>query len=497
MKKIVYLPLDERPCNYYFPTFCLGNNEICTVSMPIDYMCHGKKPADYPAVRDFLLSECREADYLVMALDTLLYGGIIPSRLHHLSRCEVAERLSVIREIKSVNPNIRVYAFSLVMRCPCYSDSSEEPDYYAVCGREIALWGQNEHKHALGVISDGEYEREREKLSVCIPYIDDYEERRRVNVETFILAVDMIGKEIDEFLILQDDSSTYGYTAIDRNRVKKAIESKGVDVLMYPGADEGGMTLMSRVATHSKSRTPKIYPVYVNERARTVKPMYEYCELELTVSQQIKSAGALEASSEYDADILLFLNLADDRTYERYLDAGMQSDESYIPGFVEKMSNAQQRGIGVAVADIAYCNGGDVSLVREMDKQLDILALFGYAGWNTSSNALGTVISQAVMRYLYGDSDAHRLFTATRILDDAIYASSVRRTIMDERRLAGLATNNLDARCELTSRIVGMTNEVAMQVCPSVARRYSATDCYLPWGRLFEIMLYVEPVAKN
>ena len=161
------------------------------------------------------------------------------------------------------------------------------------------------------------------------------------------------------------------------------------------------------------------------------------------------------------------------------------------------MSNAQQRGIGVAVADIAYCNGGDLSLVREMDKQLDILALFGYAGWNTSSNTLGTVISQAVMRYLYGDSEAHRLFTATRILDDAIYASSVRRTIMDERRLAGLATNNLDARCELTSRIVGMTNEVAMQVCPSVARRYLATDCYLPWGRLFEIMLYVEPVAKN
>ena len=82
----------------------------------------------------------------------LLYGGIVPSRLHHLSEETLTRRLNVLEEIRKSNPALKIYAFSLIMRCPSYSSADEEPDYYETCGREIFLYGQNEHKYAAGVV---------------------------------------------------------------------------------------------------------------------------------------------------------------------------------------------------------------------------------------------------------------------------------------------------------------------------------------------------------
>ena len=60
----------------------------------------------------------------------LLYGGLIPSRLHHLSEKEVNERLDIVHQIKNINPHIKIYAFHCIMRAPSYNSSEEEPDYY-------------------------------------------------------------------------------------------------------------------------------------------------------------------------------------------------------------------------------------------------------------------------------------------------------------------------------------------------------------------------------
>ena len=120
MKKIVYLPLDERPCNAgYVCALSEGNPSYRLVSPELSELGKKKIPADFDAVRSFLLRECRDADQLVIALDTLLYGGIIPSRLHHTDKSELLERLDLLGEIKRQNPGLYVSAFSLVMRCPC------------------------------------------------------------------------------------------------------------------------------------------------------------------------------------------------------------------------------------------------------------------------------------------------------------------------------------------------------------------------------------------
>ena len=491
MKKIVYLPLDERPCNIGYTAGVSEGHEAYRLVCPeLSEMGVKKTPADYGRIEAFLLRECRDADQLIIALDTLLYGGIIPSRLHHLKREELVSRLDVLKTLKEENPKLYVSAFSLVMRCPCYSDSSEEPDYYAVCGKEIFRYGQNEHRYKLGEISREEYESEREKCSLCLPYIEDYETRRAVNIDCLTDALVMVGRYIDEFTILQDDSNARGYTAMDRARVLDVVNSHGIDLDTYPGADEAGLTLLARAATRIENKRPKIYAAYPRESASEVVPIYEDREIKRTVSAQIKSAGAVECFSEEDADLVLYCNLNDERTYDVYLNYTKQTDEGYIPEFVERIARTLESGKGAAVADVAYCNSGDITFATEVERRFGVMRLWGYAGWNTASNTLGTVICQGVLRYLYGDSKTHRKFTAHRIMDDTVYMADVRREML--RLGYGANGAKIEQRGEASERIVRLINERTAQLFPSVSEKYEAVDCYMPWHRLFEIGLTIK-----
>ena len=488
MKKIVYLPLDERPCNYDFPYLLAdGSETIMVVRPPINSMGKKKTPADCQALSDFLICECRDADYLVLALDTLLYGGIIPSRLHCLEIDIISARLKVVEEIKKVNPHIHVSAFSLVMRCPCYSDDSEEPDYYALCGREIFLYGQNEHKLRLGEITPEEYSKNREALAVCLPYIEDYERRRGVNLEFLTLALGMVGKHIDEFTILQDDSNARGYTAMDRERILATVREKGISLDTYPGADEGGLALLSRAATYLEGVRPKIFVTFPRDSARDVVPIYEDREISKTISAQIKSSGGVECDSEDEADIILFCNLFDERTYDVYLSQAKQSDVSYIESFTSRITDVMKSGRGVAIADVAYCNAGDVDFVRSLYEKCNLLQLWGYAGWNTASNTLGTAICQSVLRYLYGDTPTNRRFTAYRILDDVVYSAHVRPQMIALTQ----GEKDMTVYCEDIERRIGKRTR---ELFPKIAERYEIDGLYMPWHRLFEIGFTIKEI---
>ena len=211
--KIVYLPLDERPCNYAFAQRIAEGTPVRLAVPPIDILGQKKMPADADAVRAFLLRECQGADALVLSLDMLLYGGIVPSRLHGLPGAELDRRLETVREIKQANPTLRIYAFALIMRCPSYSSADEEPTYYELCGREIFLTGQVKYKSEHGLLSPEETEAALaaygEKTE---PYLADYENRRRVNRGMLEKILTGYRDAFRVLVIPQDDSAPYGYT---------------------------------------------------------------------------------------------------------------------------------------------------------------------------------------------------------------------------------------------------------------------------------------------
>ena len=138
--KIVMVSLDERPCNHLYPQLMpKGDYEL--VMIPSELLGNKKVPADTKVIHDWILDNVKDADVVILSMDTVCFGGIVPSRLHYETYDTLSQRTRIIEEIKEVNSNIKIYAFELIMRCPTYSSSDEEPDYYQTYGRKIHLYG--------------------------------------------------------------------------------------------------------------------------------------------------------------------------------------------------------------------------------------------------------------------------------------------------------------------------------------------------------------------
>ena len=97
MKKIVFLPLDERPCNYDFVYKLFQSEEIQLVRP--SKLGNKKSAANTEEIREFLLEECKEAYGLILSVDMLLYGGLIPSRMHHETEEVLKENISFLPQV--------------------------------------------------------------------------------------------------------------------------------------------------------------------------------------------------------------------------------------------------------------------------------------------------------------------------------------------------------------------------------------------------------------
>ena len=247
--KTLLIPLDERPCNYNFPQMIVSSKaeiELCIPSQTL--LGDKKKPANTNMISRFLKEYACGCDNLIISIDMLIYGGLIPSRLHHCTKEDAMQRLKVIQDIKKTYPNIKIYAFHCIMRAPSYNSSEEEPDYYEKYGYDLfrrAYLANYKERHGL---TD---EQQTELNQICIPLdiIEDYEKRRDFNTMMNLEVIEYLAKGYIDFLVIpQDDSSPYGYTAISQKRVVDEVKAKHLEqkVMIYPGADEVAMSLLSR-----------------------------------------------------------------------------------------------------------------------------------------------------------------------------------------------------------------------------------------------------------
>ncbi|WP_046212659.1 DUF4127 family protein [Paenibacillus wulumuqiensis] len=526
--KIVIMPLDERPCNYNFP-YELGKSTDCkVVRPPLEWMGHKKQPADTARLWTWTELECLRAQGAVLSLDTLLYGGIVPSRLHELDQAEIARRMDQLRQLKEQNPGLTLYAFQLIMRCPQYSSSDEEPDYYADWGREIFRKGYLEHLDEEQSLDPAEQE-ELSDINARLPQevLDDYLGRRAVNREANRLALRYVEEGIIDFLIFpQDDSAPYGYTARDQRLVREAIREKnlGLRVYMYPGADEVGCTLLARMVNHLQSAVPSVYVRFGSVEGPHIIPAYEDRRLYETLKYQIIAAGGMIVSSESEADLVLLLNTPGEKMgeavnqgkpsanydtertlvelveYAGYLLDKISSDKQapeYPPAASRHndsaTSPARNRRPVVAIADIAYANGGDLELLSLLRQRGILYRLAGYAGWNTSSNTLGTVIAQSMIHVHYGMTPDHLNFLALRYVEDFGYDSVVRKALSSGPiQELGLDKFLLDGPRGQVSRMVRQGLEQFIHDhLQQEGHSIRIMDCYMPWNRMFEVGLTV------
>lgn len=452
-----------------------------------------KKQAACPdTLIEFLQKECRDADGLVLSVDMLLYGGLVPSRLHHLDTPSVQKRLEVIEELKRQNPDLLVYAFQTIMRCPRSSDGGEGPSYYDRYGRELSEIGTQRHQYQLGM-NDGVG---LEALYGCVDEKDlaDYQRRRNFNLQFLMSGLELVQRGVIDFMVIpQDDTERFGFTAMDQEEIVRHIRGKNLQdrVLLYPGADEVGLVLASRMALHFAGRTPRVFVRYAAQAAPFMVPLYEDRPLGETIKYQLLAAGCRWAYSPAEADFVLAVNCPAQEMREAVmqpLDNRFYTIERNITEFVWFIEDCIENSWPVVVADNAYNNGGDLELVALLNKRGLLDKLSGYAGWGTSSNTLGTTIAQGVHLCLCGADPAHKHFIYSRLAEDVGYCASVRREIT-EYYLPEWSVDAYDTSPE-QEKLHAAAKELLQNFCnqelSSLKGLFTIKSVSMPWKRMFE-----------
>lgn len=365
--KILLLPLDERPCNAAFPGRLFPADKV-QILLPRK-LGHKKKPADFSVLSDFLFEKAKDADALLLSIDMLLYGGLIPSRLHHLKTETLFSRLHLIRELKEKYPALPIYAFATVMRCPAYSSDDEEPDYYERFGSAIHARGALMHQALAGLTTSSEAEgpvpspagllpaasnspspagllpaasgegeiiapfssdpagstsaepasassldnEDSQDPELCLSgdfetCLEDYLARRALNKQLSLQALELVKEGILESIVFpQDDSMRFGFPAMDQEEIRRRILTLGLTerAMMYPGSDEIALTLLCRLLLNHHGLLPKVYVKYLTDGARSLIPLYEGLPLSATTSYQLHAAGCVTADTCAEADIVL------------------------------------------------------------------------------------------------------------------------------------------------------------------------------------------------
>lgn len=523
--RIGLIPLDERPCNEYFPRALGRVADVNVLTPPREMLGNYREVGQFVKLDDWLLEIADDVDGLVVSIETLAYGGLIPSRITDTPVEECLERLQVLRQIKEKHPDLVIYAFNIVMRISNSNINVEEPLYWDKYGK--ALWLYSHYYYRVHHLGFDEWDELREVESrIPQEVIADYKWRRERNHHVNLAMVDLVADGVIDFLLFtQDDTSEFGFPNQEQHVLREKISQLGVEdrALVYPGADEVGMVLVARHVNRIHNVTPKFFARYSSIRGPLIVANYEDRPIAESVKGQIFGAGGILVDSPQDADIILFLNTPGEKQGEaphQHIVRTVDTSARNLLEFVQSIKMYHAKGYITAVADLGYSNGADLKLISLLERQLDLVTqLDAYGGWNTAGNTLGTVVAHAMLRYIAREfmnnpelEMAHLEFLLLRFLDDWAYQVIV-RTELREKLLPelGIPADDLGSDWPKAQALAGERLQEVMEgffdrnfagkVLPSgqEINGFELRDLRLPWYRLFEVgcEVHLETVSHS
>lgn len=507
MPKILFIPLDERPCNMIYPYYIgkISGLELCMP--PEKLLGRFKKPADVEAVWEWTLAHVKEASHVVISMDMLLYGGIVPSRLHHLPEEVCKMRIERLERLKEESPGIQIYAFGLITRAPARDGSGEEPDYYEDYGYRIFRYGViTDRMKAKVSSSEEEEELKRIQSQIPSPYLEDFLERRRLNYRNHIRTIELAEKGVIDYLIIPlDDCGEYGYAPAERKMLSTELAKRRLlnRVSMYPGADEIGCVLTARAVNHLSGRTPRAYVDYSSLRGKLQIPAYEDRSIGETVLYHLMASGCEEAENTGEADFVLAVNPPTPFSLrlekELVTDDLILESERNFPAFLSRLKCCIRKGIPVGIADCAVPNGADRVLMEFLNEENLLNQLTSFGAWNTSSNTLGTVVAHMVSINtafsMENAADGGKLwseeFRFYRYLEDWGYMAEVRRPVTSMLASIDPSLNRLDLKDQepvVRGLVMERLKEFHERYFPEAPYAYKIS---LPWNRMFEVEIKI------
>jgi len=441
--KIAFVPIDNRPVCYTLPQIIARIDDNIELLVPDrKYLGDLKKYADIDKLFEWLKS-VQKPDAMVLSLDTLAYGGLIPSRRCPENFEQIKNRIETLKTILEEKKS-KIYAFSSIMRISNNNCNEEEKEYWSKWGKRIFDYSYQTHK--LGCESC---------ITNIIPseILDDYIETRKRNFEINKIYFEWQKEGLFDTLIFsKDDCAEYGFNVQEAQILEK------MGAFTKTGADEIPLSLLSRAI----GGEVKICPVFLEPEFKNLISNYEDISVEKSVIGQIELAGC-KLADEKNADIILYVNNFKNNQGEIVMKV---NTESFSKTFT--VPNKPYM-----IADVRFANGADNKFVDALFKnKITDENFYGYSAWNTSANTLGSLICGAKVKFLsekYNRNNFKKL-QITRFLDDWAYQANVRQTLGEPD------INKLQDNIKPFEELVGKVLDTDVNV------QYS-----FPWNRLFEV----------
>jgi len=445
--KLCVIPIDNRPVCYNLIQDIAKIDTSIELYMPPRKMLGGlTKDADIVGLYSWL-NQLPEVDAIVISLDTIAYGGLIPSRRSNEHFNDIFKRVHDFKEVLETK-NAKIYAVSSIMRISNNNCNEEEKDYWDKYGKLIFEYSYTKHQYAssLGLESP---------VKNLIPpnILADYKMTRNRNFRINQTYLEWQKQGFFDTLIFsKDDCAEYGFNVMEANH----LERMGGQVIT--GADEIPMSLISKAI----NREIKVNPVYTEPESTDLISNYEDVSIKKSVENQLKFAGVdiVDGSS---ADITLVVNNFKNHQGEIVM---KQDTEQFSGEFIPPETPYM-------IADVRNANGADNNFVSELFKNFRYDGFYGYSAWNTSANSLGSLICCAKVRF---NAEKNGTFNETafkkvqmiRLLDDWAYQANIRQTINEP--------------CNIQPVMKPYEEKVSELLDLPIRNEY-----FYPWNRLFEI----------
>ena len=438
--KICIIPIDNRPVCYNLIQDITNIDKNIELYLP-DRKLLGNliKNADTEGILAWL-KDLPKMDKMVLSLDTIAYGGLIPSRRSPATFDEIKNRINNLKEILK-SKEAEIHAFSSIMRISNNNVNQEEKEYWNKYGKKIFEYSFNLHKNGSA------------ETDIPQEILEDYLSTRKRNFEINKIYLEWQKEGLFKTLVFsKDDCAEYGLN------VKEAQELENLGGFTKTGADEIPLSLFSRAI----DKKIKVAPIFLEDSQKHLISNYEDVSIERSVLSQIE-LGGMEITTEENADIILIVNNFKNNQGEIVM---KKSTEPFCGKLILPKKP-------YAIADVRFANGSDNNFADEVLKNIDE-NFYGYSAWNTSANTLGSLLCAMKIKFnaeKYSDKDFKKL-QIIRFLDDWAYQANIRQQISETK---------------IDKEMKPFEDRLKVAFGVDFNTKYS-----FPWNRLFEIEVQVE-----
>lgn len=499
--RLVFIPHDNRPISCEETADVARAAGYDVVVPPKELLSGGvDKPGEPEKLWQWAEENVKGADAAMFSSDSMIYGGLVPSRKHELEPKELAQRVTRFEQLRKTNPELKLYVFDSIMRTPksgLYSGNAE-PAYYQQYGTNLFQYSAlADKKEMQGLTAAEEKELQRQEHAVPETIMQDWLARRSKNVKVSKQLVDLVRKGTINYLVIgKDDNAPYSQT----HHEGRLLEEYGRDLpdtryQVLAGIDEFGALLLSRAINDTERQIPFVYVKYNQGTGADTVPSYSDTRIDDTIRASVRTAGGIVVNTPERADFVLLVNTnKDGRTGEANRMTASKGDlanngldRGTTKYFTRLVNDYVASGKAVGVADIAFANGADNALMKSLHDHALLYKIRAYAGWNTPTNSTGFVIATGLLSSRMPDDSCDNLLTR-RYLEDWGYQANVRTKLAAS--IAGFRRWNVySSMGNYEAGIVTHLNLLMREFAADNLPPYEGLahlQVTLPWHRMFE-----------